>query len=198
MGKQLQVFLELGLLMAGNKKFASGVIKVIMITAALAAVIFAVTEIFFGPLLILPGYSRPVPQTVYDEDNDIKIVLDKRNITVWHDKEVVWVLPAQVRAQSFLYEDADHDGRKDLIVLCWRRGRYGKHKPTWVKRDEIKWSQHIFLYEVSTDTIRPKWMASDIGVKARGMSFEDKALLLTDTDGVVSKWIWRSWGFEKM
>ena len=135
---------------------------------------------------------------IHDEDNDIKIVLDKRNITVWHDKEVVWVLPAQVRAQSFLYEDADHDGRKDLIVLCWRRGRYGKHKPTWVKRDEIKWSQHIFLYEVSTDTIRPKWMASDIGVKARGMSFEDKALLLTDTDGVVSKWIWRSWGFEKM
>lgn len=84
------------------------------------------------------------------------------------------------------------------MILCWKRGRYGKRRPSWVKRDEIGWSQHIYIYEIDGNVVRPKWMASDIGMKAASWEFDDGKLIITDTEGVTTKWVWISWGLEKL
>ena len=159
----------------------------IMITAAAAAVIF-------NRLSVLP----PVDKTAVSTDGKIRIEEKGRRITLSEEGVEIWQLPKNVLAQDFLYGDIDHDGQDELMILCWKRGRYGKRRPSWVKRDEIGWSQHIYIYEVENSVVRPKWMASDIGMKAASWKFDDGKLIITDTEGVTTKWVWISWGLEKL
>ncbi|MCM1101209.1 MAG: CapA family protein [Clostridium sp.] len=115
---------------------------------------------------------------------------------------LIWTSPDGVKVQAVLSRDIDGDSREELILLCWKIGRYGKYRPFWVGQDERKWSQHIYVYEYGEGEIRPKWMSSYIGQDVvrmetgnRGTSFEH--LLLTDPEGMVSSWVWNSWGFTR-
>lgn len=169
---------------------------ILLITAAvLAAVIFLMmgTDLVFPP-----SYSKPVENKVMEDTEGYTFVQEGRSITVFCEDETVWELPSDVLAQDYFVEDIDRDGRRDLVILCWKRGRYGKQRPTWVKSDEISWSQHIFVYNIRNDGITPKWMASDIGVHAASMEYFDDVLSITDTDGNLTRWMWVSWGFEKL
>ncbi len=176
------------------------IITALLVTAAVsAAVVFnRITAYVIMPKIFLPSYSKPVDREDRDEESGYIIVQKGRRITVYRDGTKIWKLPPEVSAQEFLLEDIDHDGDNELLILCWKRGRFGKRRPTWVKHDEIGYSQHIFIYELEGDVVRPKWMASDIGMDAETMSFEDGMLLITDTDGVETKWRWNSWGLDKM
>ncbi len=102
--------------------------------------------------------------------------------------------------QDTLYTDIDKDGRDDKIVLLWKRGRFGKHRPFWVKEDEEELSQHIFIYDVlENGELRQKWFASDIGREVKRMKIigPDKAtLLLEDTKGNNTLWRWESFGLK--
>ncbi len=162
-----------------------------LITAAFIA------AVFLG-FIFLPGYSKPSDRTVSDTDQGITVTETGRKLTVSLNDKEIWSLPEEVRAQDFLYDDIDGDGRKDLIVLCWKRGRYGKHRPTWVEHDEISWSQHIYIYRIEDDRVIPKWMASDIGVDAASWEYQNGLLYITDTEGNVTKWKWIHRGLEKM
>ncbi len=167
------------------------ILIITVITAALCA------AVFLG-LFRLPGYSAPTDRTITDDKTGITVIQEGRRVKVLRKDTPVWELERDVLAQSVLLGDIDHDGRDDLLVLCWKRGRFGKHKPTWVAYDEIGYSQHIFIYRIEEDTVRPRWMASDIGMDAVSWEFDDGVLSITDTEGEVTKWVWRSWGLEKM
>lgn len=162
-----------------------------VITAALVAAVFFACD-------RLPSYSKASDKTIEDSGSDIVIDQTGRKIRVFIHSDLVWELEDEVKAQDFLFEDIDHDGQKELLILCWKKGRFGKKKPTWVEEDETDWSQHIFIYEVENDTVRPKWMASDIGMEAGSWSFSEGVLFITDTKGATTRWIWRSWGLEKL
>ena len=176
------------------KKFKTKTALIIFIGILTAAVIAAV---FFEGLL-LPGYSKPSDRTKTDDATGITVIQKQRKIEVLSDDEMIWELPKGVLAQDFLLEDIDHDSENELLILCWKRGRFGKHKPTWVKHDEIGWSQHIFIYEIQGRKVIPKWMASDIGMKAASWKFEDGILSITDTDKITTNWAWIVWGLEKV
>ena len=181
-----------------TNKITRKIISVTLITAAAAAVILYCAITYLMPLIFLPSYSKASDKTIVDKQTGLRIEQKGRYLTVWHDEMMIWELPSNEPAQDFLFEDIDHDGNRELIVLCWKRGRFGKHRPTWVKRDELKWSQHIFIYKTEDGKIRPEWMASDIGMKAASWDFRDGALYITDTDGIVTGWKWNSWGLEKL
>ncbi len=175
--------------------FRSKRILLFIATAAVAAVVFTVagTDIVFPP-----AYSKPVQDKSIDDGAGHTAVQTGTRLTVFKEEEAIWELPSGIRAQDFFIEDIDRDGRRDLLVLCWKRGRYGRQRPTWVKHDEIKWSQHIYVYDITGDKVTPKWMASDIGVHAASMQCEKDRLYITDTKGSVTEWRWVSWGFEKL
>ncbi len=183
------------------KKTATIVITVLAVTAAVisAAVIFnGIAAYVILPELFLPSYADPIDRSVTDAQNGYRIEQNGRRVTVYQIGKKLWELPKENAAQDFVYEDIDHDGARELLILCWKRGRFGKHRPTWVKHDEIGFSQHIYIYEVEGDHVRPKWMASDIGADAKAIAFHDGMLVITETDGDVTKWRWNSWGLEKM
>lgn len=130
-------------------------------------------------------------------------VLKHRHLEVTAaDGGTLWVTPDSLKVQEALCSDIDNDGLEELILLCWKKGRYGTDRPFWVTQDETTWSQHIFLYEFSDGAIRPKWGSSYIGQEVSHMSVilrQDMRnhLLLAAPDRTVSSWLWDSWGFTR-
>lgn len=172
--------------------------------------------------VFLPGWITWENATFNDAAGEYEVMLSHKKATVRQNESVIWTSPADMRVQQALSGDIDNDGEDELILLCWKVGRYGRSKPFWVKEDERKWSQHISVYEYGQEKIKPKWMSSYIGqdvtwmaVGSRGAGSlkgqneaesdeelpnresQRKRLLLTAPDGKVSSWFWDSWGFTK-
>ena len=128
-----------------------------------------------------------------------EIVLKRRTVTVFDQGEAVWQSDREIRVQDVLWGDIDHDGAKELMLLCWKRGRYGDSRPFWVTEDEKTWSQHIYLYDWTDGEIRPIWMASQIGMDVVQWSFDEtNRLVITDRNGEQSAWDWISWGLSRL
>ena len=194
----------------------------------------------------LPRWIEWSNKTFTDASGRYEVVLKRRTIEVYCDSSVIWTTRDgidAIKVQDAMFCDIDGDGADELILLCWKTGRFGTSRPFWVKEDEESWSQHIFVYSCQGDKIKPKWMSSYIGADIAEMSVRERAvqplsgsgnqsvstggvqsaggvrgqspditaadpaagngrtgrqpLLLTDTDGKMSSWVWDSWGFTK-
>lgn len=137
-----------------------------------------------------------------DSTGEYEIVVSDRSLQIRYEDGLIWTSPEGVKIQDALVCDIDHDREEELVLLCWKIGRYGAHRPFWVDEDEKKWSQHLFVYEFYKGEIRPKWMSSYIGPDVAGISENGKEapfcrLLLTDLYGTVNSFRWDGWGFTK-
>lgn len=186
--------------MNGNRLFR----KIVLILAAgmLFAGIGAFSFMLWKEGAFLPRWISWKNRTIFDQTEQYQVVLGQKKVQVLLDDEVLWNSPENVKVQDILLCDIDRDMQNELILLCWKIGRYGKRMPFWVEEDERTWSQHIFVYEYSTKEIRPKWMSSYIGQDVAVMQDNGKKapytrLWLTDAEGQTSSWIWDSWGFTK-
>lgn len=176
--------------------------KKIIVCIIAAAITAAVLYVLWINGCFLPRWIEWQSGSVFNQSKEYEIILDHKEVRIIFHDDVIWNSPKGIKVQETVSCDIDYDGKDELVLLCWKRGRYGKHRPFWVDRDEIKWSQHIFVYEYEKEEIRPKWMSSYIGVDVADISIRNKAdskksLLLVDTQGNVSSWAWDSWGFTK-
>ena len=130
--------------------------------------------------------------------NQLKFILKNKRLELDKDNTVLWTSPKDILVQDFLWCDINHDNKAELVILCWRIGRYGNAKPYWVENDEHTWSQHIYIYELrDNEEIHPIWMASDIGIDVKDWSFDDiDRLVITETSGRRTSWDWVSWGLS--
>lgn len=183
------------------KKFIIG----IMAVAVASAIICLVGR----NLAFLPRWVEWESGTYYSRCGEYEISLDRKTVRVLRDDAVIWTSPEGVKVQEALSWDIDKDSEDELILLCWKKGRYGRHKPFWVEEDEKEWSQHIFVYEYGEGEVRPKWMSSYIGLdvaymtagsgedRTPGQSEQTNHLWLTDPEGKISCWTWDFWGFTR-
>ena len=137
-------------------------------------------------------------QNKHPENEQLKFTLKNKCLELDKDNNVLWTSPKDILVQNFLWCDINHDDKAELLILCWRIGRYGNAKPYWVEKDEHAWSQHIYIYELrNNEEIHPLWMASDIGMDVKDWSFDDKErLVITETSGRRTAWDWISWGLS--
>lgn len=141
----------------------------------------------------------------YDKTETYEIELENKSISIKNDTGVIWTSPEGVKVQKALSCDIDNDSEDELVLLCWKKGRYGSHKPFWVENDEEGWSQHLFVYEYSpekAEKISPKWMSSYIGqevadITTNGKDAPHTRLWFQDRNQEMSSWVWDSWGFTK-
>ena len=201
-----------------NMKKIVKIISVFIVAAALAAaaVCFAWHKGAFLPRWIIwqekeeiYGFSETDTENTdeklwtnesKDESNlnQLKFILKNKRLELDKDNTVLWTSPKDILVQDFLWCDINHDNKAELVILCWRIGRYGNAKPYCVENDEHTWSQHIYIYELrDNEEIHPIWMASDIGMDVKDWSFDDiDRLVITETSGRRTSWDWVSWGLS--
>lgn len=164
--------------------------------AALAAAlwIFAWSRGVFLPKWIQWETKNLEPE---EDAGPSSISLKKRRVIVEDQGKTLWESPENVLVQDFLWCDIDHDQTPELILLCWRIGRYGNARPFWVEHDELAWSQHIYIYDWRDEEIHALWMASDIGMDVVSFAFNDTdRLVITETNQRQTSWDWISWGLS--
>ena len=139
-----------------TKKLKTAGIIFTTITAALIAAVFfnrMAAELVLSSGFLIPRYATTPDKTITDDD--VTVIKKGRSISVLHGGKKIWSLPYDVKAQDILLEDIDGNGSRELIILCWKRGRFGKRRPSWVKEDEREYSQHIFIYNIKEDDVTP-------------------------------------------
>lgn len=182
--------------MTGNKLLK----RIFTLIAAVG--IAAVLYVLWIQGCFLPLWAKWNKADICDSTGEYQILLQHRSVHIKYQDEIVWSSPGEVKVQDVLSCDIDGDKKDELLLLCWKRGRYGNHKPFWVDEDEKGWSQHIFVYEYQDKSIKPKWMSSYIGQEVVSLSVKEESsspchLLLTDREEQISSWVWDSWGFAK-
>ena len=150
----------------------------------------------------LPGWIEWKNEMLNDQSGQYNISVNHKSAQITYEDEVIFTSPNEVKVQSALCCDIDNDREDELILLCWKTGRFGTHRPFWVEKDERKWSQHIFIYEFEQEKVRPKWMSSYIGqdvmeLASNGKSAPFSRLWLTDPEGNTSSFKWDVWGFTR-
>lgn len=162
----------------------------------------AVLYVLWNGGAFLPGWIIWEENSITDISGSYEISLIDKTVHVAYNGERIWDSPEGVKVQQILSCDIDYDDSDELVLLCWKKGRFGKYKPFWIEKDEKNWSQHIFVYEYMEKEIRPKWMSSYIGqdvekMSSLGSKMGVKRLLFKNPQGEISCWRWDFWGFTK-
>lgn len=160
--------------------------KTIIIIMALVCT-GAVFYMFWLGGAFLPGWISWNSGTLSDSSGQYEIVLERKKAKVIYDGSVIWNSPDETKVQQVMSCDIDRDQKEELILLCWKVGRFGESRPFWVEEDEKKWSQHIFVYQYDQGEIKPKWMSSYIGQDVAWMAvYEEAAEGKSSYDGGMS------------
>lgn len=175
-----------------NKKVATAIVVAVVTFVTLLLLIAVKTR------LILPSFVTWKEKEIYSEEMGAKVVLKDKKVKVDFANGEDWESPNKFKISDVMLYDIDHDGEDEMLMLALKRGKYGKDRPSWVKRDEICWSQHVYLYEISDKRVAPKWMASDIGFDVTGWACKNGYLILGDAEGKLTYWEWNNWGLEKV
>ena len=102
------------------------------------------------------------------------------------------------RVSDFLIRDIDRDGKKELLLLLWKRGSYGPDRPYWVRKNDRRFSQHIFIYRFEEERLKPIWMSSALGMNIKDWSLSrDAVLCLVTKEGRKSFWVYRGFGLKE-
>ena len=108
-----------------------------------------------------------------------------------------WRSPEELRVQDALCLDLDGDGEDELALLGWRIGSYGQYRPFWVEKNDRRWGQHIYLYELKPDGPRAVWISSELDFPIASWFADERGYLhLRSSDESESVWGWFGWGLE--
>ncbi len=173
-------------------------IKNVMIGTAAVFILAAVLFLLWWFGMFLPHWigwqelSFPYEDaTVRLEDRCMKLLVNERTCFVTNRD---WFV------QDVLCQDINCDGMDELVLLVWKHGSYGDHLPLWVKHNDIRLEQHIFIYQWDSsreNRLKPVWMSSTLGYEvstiARGT---DDGLIVTDREDKSLLWRWEDFGLK--
>jgi len=170
----------------------------------IAAVVIATAVLTCLCIRIL---SNRIPSWVIFEEKYLNITDDyecrlQNKVVQVYDKDgqIIWNSDEDIKVQDVMCLDLDMDNQNEMVLLCWKKGKYGKAMPFWEK-DNNNWSQHIYIYNIRNNEIHAIWMASDIGLVVsdwKPLNVGDiQAILIRDTSGKDTLWRWDSWGLKQ-
>ncbi|MDE6713323.1 MAG: hypothetical protein K2K20_06255, partial [Lachnospiraceae bacterium] len=118
-----------------------------IIIIAVAVFTAAVFLLLWKKGAFLPRWIEWKESVLECGDLDILISLKNRHLDFLYEGETIWSTPSEYLVQDFQWGDIDSDGKQELLLLCWRIGTYGGHRPFWVEVNDARWSQHLFIYD---------------------------------------------------
>lgn len=127
------------------------------------------------------------------------IKLANRRATVSRDDVLLWKSDDDWKVADVLTADINRDGMEELLVLCWKRGSFGKYLPFWEEENDKEYSQHIFIYQAAEDRIEAVWMSSRLKPQVASWNITEENLLHIVTDkGEDTVWMWGQWGLVRI
>lgn len=132
------------------------------------------------------------------QDGALQLSLAGRRFSVKKDGENLWQTPKEWKVSDYLLLDLDGDEQDELVLLVWKRGSYGEHKPFWVQKDEIGFSQHIFIYQYKNSALRAMWMSSALRPQVKKWAaLPQGRLQIITPKGETTVWRWGNWGLVR-
>ncbi|NPV92856.1 MAG: hypothetical protein HPY50_18980 [Firmicutes bacterium] len=143
---------------------------------------------------------------VYDLDQDgvpERYVLNDQQLIIAGEKEI-WRSPPEWEVTGFKLADATNDGQGDLLLVLWKSGSFGQHKPFWFKGEDDQYSNHLFVYNLAKGKLHPVWCSSALDQPIIELSVADvdqdgrNELVVLGEEGALTTWRWRDWGFHQV
>ena len=170
-------------------------IKKVFVVLAILVLIGTASVFMYCQGMFLPSWVSFNGKEI-DEGN---IVLEDKSLTVILPDGNKYKTPDNLKVQDVIYDDVDGDLKKDIVIVCWKIGRYGNRRPFWVKKDEIKWSQHIFIYDVKDDKLKEKWCSSYTGMDIASISVDERHIFKIKTkEDREYHFLWRGFGLKNI
>ena len=132
-------------------------------------------------------------KTLLLKGNSFKIIENISN-------RVLFESDKKYKVKNFLYCDIDRDNKKEILLVLWKKGKFGKYKPFFAKDNKNIWSQHIFIYDFDGSSIKPIWCSSYISVTIKNISFDEeyKILNVVDKENGRFRFIWQTFGLDSV
>ncbi|MBR1508671.1 MAG: hypothetical protein IJ619_11800 [Eubacterium sp.] len=148
-----------------------------------------------------PGRNEDPEREIRVEDAFVD--LKDKNFTIsCDDVAPVWTTEDGWLVSDYFIGDIDHDEEDEIVILFWRIGSFGRHKPIWIKEDEKTWSQHIGIYDYEVDKperAAPEWVSSRMGIEAADFFLDEEEILhIITPEGKDVRWCWINWGLTLM
>ena len=144
-------------------------------------------------------FSWNDPSVPVKPEEPCLVRLKDRHVTVESSEGVIFETPDTLWVQDVLVSDADRDGQRELVLLCWRQGHFDRMRPFWIKEADQSIRQHIYIYDWKEDRFQARWLASDILVNVTDWYVDTMNIFhLKEQDGTESRWIWDSWGMTRI
>ena len=123
-----------GVVIVGRDTRPSGV----MMENAVAAGLLAAIALF----LLLRGRDAPPDWVAWKEGalsaSPWEIQLENQHISAVWNGEISWQPEEETLVQDALLCDINHDGAQELLLLTWRKERYGDSRPFWEEEEEAE------------------------------------------------------------
>ncbi len=121
--------------------------------------------LMFFPLLFGSGVPDSPIRVEGDLDGDgntEEYFLQEGSLTVTEGEEELWASPPDWHVDSFVLADADNDGRVELVMSLWKEGSFGEIHPFWHTDEDISYKNHLFVYMLERNTMKPVWCSSEL------------------------------------
>ena len=186
-----------------------------LISRKCRAAVFAALFVFVGATLItiFAGTAFRPPKWAQWNDKEervtvngaeVQISLKDRSVSVFSTlpgyDDLLWKSNKEWLVSDLLIGDIDRDGDQEVLLLLWKRGSFGLHRPFWLEKDTRRFTQHIFIYDLSlANGLKPVWMSSSLEIPVLDWQLDEKNLIhIFDTENNVSVWGWMSWGLSRV
>jgi hypothetical protein len=107
----------------------------------------------FSLLIILFKLANP------KFENSILRIFNR--LLVFNNQKLIWTSPQEWQVRDFFLADLNYDGKNDLNLVVYKKGRYGDYKPFWVKADD-SWGFHFFILGIANQKVFPVWQSSQV------------------------------------
>lgn len=185
-------------------------------TAIVSAAVLVLLLVIFLFYLLL---NEPEQEAVYDLNNDG--ILEEYHLTggrlaITQPDGINWVSSPEWDVQSFALDDVTGDGNPELLMVLWKRGCFGAHKPLFYDQEDNNYSCHLFLYQIVKDKMLARWCSSALERPIKSFTVQvDSAgnKFLAVEEGRYStycaghpiflgreytNWAWNHWGFSQV
>ena len=100
--------------------------------------------------LLLRGRDAPPDWVAWKEGalsaSPWEIQLENQHISAVWNGEISWQPEEETLVQDALLCDINHDGAQELLLLTWRKERYGDSRPFWEEEENADdWDEDIDL-----------------------------------------------------